>query len=313
MDRTALVENTIFEVDNGAQPCETDDAENGTDGEPTVWNHIKTWTSKAAQWIIPSLHAQGENWCELDIRVTVSDRGEASSMQVFPEAELAANTRHRVRIKGDNNLSDDITEGATNKAGVAIFHDTSSVFTTGESECTLDITEVIITPPGEPGVSDAFFCAGRNDCDGDVNEQAEGNQHKYQVIGRDLYGYVVPTKFDWRVTGPDLIKLNVAEGDEVEGTTGKDNGNTTLTLFAEALAPSKGFLSRSVDITIFICENPWPNITDFPYTDADFGYDTYYCRDFGEPGTHDDLPLLGSPIQGADIGQFLQDSLFIVE
>jgi hypothetical protein len=64
---------------------------------------------------------------------------------------------------------------------------------------------------------------------------------------------------------------------------------------------------------VLICSNPWPPIKDdgtwAPWSDASassFGDSIYYCRDDGQPGTFDDLPLL---IDEAIVGK--QDNNFV--
>ncbi len=63
-------------------------------------------------------------------------------------------------------------------------------------------------------------------------------------------------------------------------------------------------MAATSDIYVFICENPWPPVSGgewYPWRDncegaiggcADFNYKFYYCRDAGQPGTHDDLPAI---------------------
>jgi hypothetical protein len=50
------------------------------------------------------------------------------------------------------------------------------------------------------------------------------------------------------------------------------------------------------NLYIMVCDNPWPSIKDdgtwTPWSDASFGDAVYYCRDAGQSGTYDDLPLL---------------------
>lgn len=69
---------------------------------------------------------------------------------------------------------------------------------------------------------------------------------------------------------------------------------------------------ESSDIYVFLCENPWPAVrsdgTWYPWQDKasncistgtcdNFNYKFYYCRDAGEPGTFDDLPVINySPV-----------------
>ncbi|HPY08847.1 MAG: IPT/TIG domain-containing protein [Patescibacteria group bacterium] len=62
--------------------------------------------------------------------------------------------------------------------------------------------------------------------------------------------------------------------------------------------------SNYADLYVFICENPWPAVYNglwAPYRDncsgaigacSNFNYSFYYCRDAGQPGTHDDLPAI---------------------
>lgn len=313
MDRTSLASSIFLEVNNGATPCNPVEEEEAEESESTVWNGIKSLARKVRSFFIPSLNAQAENWCQVGAGITVTDNDIGSVAQVYPNEELADNTLHRIRVQGDLDISDGVTTGVKNNQGVATFGNTISTFTTGDAECSLELIEIIIDPPGEPGTRDAFFCAGRNDCPNDVSPGSEGNQHEYQAIGRDFRGFVVPSDFQW-ITGRDpVISLSTEEGEVVEVTAEPENGSATVTVFGEAQAPSTGFVSRTIGVEVFICENPWPSLLDFPYNDTDFGYGTFYCRDFGEPGTADDLPPLSSPIGGTNIGSFLQDNLFIVE
>ena len=110
-----------------------------------------------------------------------------------------------------------------------------------------------------------------------------------------------------------MIALSAAEGEEVEMTPKALNGETTVTVTAKAIAPSSGSISRTIDVVIFLCENPWPTILDFPYIDQNYNYDIFYCRDFGEPGPQDDLPPLSAPVIGSNIGGILRESIFIIE
>ncbi len=65
-------------------------------------------------------------------------------------------------------------------------------------------------------------------------------------------------------------------------------------------------LSKSSDLYVFICNNPWPPVNNdgnwYPWFDncdnstggacSNFNYKFYYCRDAGDPGTLDDLPAI---------------------
>lgn len=69
---------------------------------------------------------------------------------------------------------------------------------------------------------------------------------------------------------------------------------------------------KSSDVYVFSCANPWPAVrpdgTWYPWQDTsgncsgsgscdNFNYKFYYCRDAGQPGTFDDLPVINySPV-----------------
>jgi len=58
-----------------------------------------------------------------------------------------------------------------------------------------------------------------------------------------------------------------------------------------------------VEVTNFICDNPWPNLPVFEdranncngLNCLDTNFQLYYCQDAGKPGTSDDLPSLADP------------------
>ncbi len=83
---------------------------------------------------------------------------------------------------------------------------------------------------------------------------------------------------------------------------------------------------QTIDITNFICDNPWPALGSFPYTDSNasgnsptnsvtpyYNFTMYYCRDYGKEGFDDDLPSLNinGPVFGSR-GDVLKEFLFPV-
>ncbi len=305
---TSVITNTFVEFNNGSNACP------GTEPETTAWySGVQKFASAILEWIIPSTKAQAENWCVVDSGVTIYSTATGSTVLVTPRVELLQNQQYRVRFRGDLDLDDGINEGLRNRAGVPFTGEKTITFFTGEAKCNLDLVEVTINPPERPGSKDAFFCAGRNDCKADVNPSVDGNQHEYRATGRDRRGFVVPADFIWRKSGEDVVGLNLNEGDTVEVTASPLNGSAQVTVFAEAKAPSSGSVAKTVRIRVFLCENPWPSLLDFPYVDEVFNFDLFYCRDFGEPGFDDDLPLLKDPIIEPNFGGVLQESIFIIE
>lgn len=61
---------------------------------------------------------------------------------------------------------------------------------------------------------------------------------------------------------------------------------------------------QAIQVTNFMCDNPWPDVSHFPYRDnednianfpgnnIDTNFEFYYCRDAGDPGFTDDLPRI---------------------
>lgn len=312
LNQESVLTNTFLEYNNGTEACPG--AAISEDENTTAWwGGVQRLASAVWEWVIPSTEAQSENWCQVDAGVTIYNDLDSSSVYVTPAVELLQNQQYRVRFVGDTNLTDGVSEGIRSFVNIPYQGERIITFFTGEAKCNLDLVQIEITPPGELGVNDAFFCAGRNDCKGDVNPAAEGNQHSYRATGRDRRGFVIPSDFTWRKGGEDIISLNVNEGEVVEVTPGAENGKARLTVYAKAKGPSTGEVSRTIRLRVFLCENPWPSLLDFPYVDDVFNFDLFYCRDFGEPGTFDDLPPLSDPIIDSNFGGVLQESIFIIE
>ncbi len=307
MDEASVAGNVILEINNGAVPCAP---------ETTAWtDRVK----QSAHWLlslfVDETNAQGENWCAVEATVSLSNATGVGIARVFPKTRLADDRQYRVRVLGDSNIGDNVPAGVRNIANVSFQGSNTRTFNTGKAECKLDFIQVEITPPGKPGSLDAVFCAGRNDCAGDVNATKEGNQHGYVATGRDRAGFIVPTDFTWSIeSGDELIDVEPVEGAQTELTPAAQNGEASVVVIGKAQAPSTGTLSKTVDVIIFICENPWPSLESFPYKDASYNFDVFFCRDFGEPGTQDDLPPLApEPVSETNIGTVLKESIFIIQ
>ncbi len=306
MEEASLAGNIILEMNNGATPCAP---------QATAWyGRIKNAAANLLAAIIPAAGAQNVNWCKIESESTASNSGTGSVVKVFPQGKLADDHQYRVRVVGDTNLADNLPAGARNVANVSFSGENIRTFNTGKAECRLDFIEVEVTPPGKPAAFDVAFCAGRNDCRGDVNTGKDGNQHGYLATGRDRTGYIVPADFKWVLEGTPVATIEPTEGDRVEMTPQAKNGEGAVTVIGTAKAPSTGSISKSVDIVVFLCENPWPSLETFPYVNKGFNFNTFYCRDFGQPGTQDDLPPLDpNPVTEKNIGSVLEESIFIIQ
>lgn len=312
MNESSIRENLVLEKNNGTQACV------GTQ-TTTFLNKVKEFALGLWNMVIPSTSAQAEQWCKVDSSITVFSSREGSYAQIKPKEQLTPETGYRIRVLGDADLSDDIVAGVKTSFDVAFNGSSSFAFTTGQQECKIDYVEISIAPPGEPQLFDALFCAVRNDCPGDANSTKDGNQHAYTATARDISGVAVDAEYAWLFEGDPILTFNEAAGQIFEVSAEPTNGEGTISVIAKGVSPVKGEASRTIDVFTFICENPWPSILTFPFVDQKYNFNTFYCRDFGEPGFEDDLPPLSDPVEpvqpviDSGAGQILQEKLFIVQ
>ncbi|MBU1020934.1 MAG: DUF4215 domain-containing protein, partial [Firmicutes bacterium] len=155
---------------------------------------------------------------------------------------------------------------------------------------------------------------------GNIDDDANrsGNQHLYQAYGVNQYGYLIKVDdFNWKMEGTPQFDFSTSDFTDSSNNyyssydgiklinlnsaniIGAINGNNILTVSA-----SQGFIEklRDVNITVFLCNNPWPEPNIFPYQDKEnnctngdcknTNFEIYYCRDRGVLGKADDLPKL---------------------
>ncbi|MFA5021704.1 MAG: MopE-related protein [Patescibacteria group bacterium] len=151
--------------------------------------------------------------------------------------------------------------------------------------------------PGLCSLDDSFACLSDSEC------ISAGKGTCLPNTSNDIY-YVTP--------GQDPGTPKGKNGDSAVNVLALERtcGNTSL-FCAESHNCQPGIECRAkvansqiVNVTNFICDNPWPDIANFPYQDnasnfrmPNTNFKMYYCRDFGESGFSDDLPPLSlSPI-----------------
>jgi len=191
---------------------------------------------------------------------------------------------------------------------------------------------------------DHFFCDGDKCGQGyddvylnDQNYATSGNQHLYRAwgvntsTGNSISKYLIKTSLNWDVTQKVPSDLNLEKADfnvwstptnpdpvstdytgdqwltlkpyrdkdvsNIYGLANVDIDAHTLVVDSEA--------TTTVPVTVFMCNNPWPNASVFPFVDQasnctlnpstcpNTNFKTYYCRDKGAPGPADDLPSIG--------------------
>ena len=177
-----------------------------------------------------------------------------------------------------------------------------------------------------------FFCANDmciDDVGGTFfSSLLPGNQHVLFIEPRSVEGWPLGGDIQFSKAGPDFFDLCVYPF-LVTGPCSFSNLSTTLptslgvsevivsgtkpgfstdargTVTAVVQNPSdpSNRIAKTLNVHLFDCANPWPDINNFPFNDQagncigggscpDTNFDFYYCRDAGQPGTHDDLPAL---------------------
>lgn len=142
-------------------------------------------------------------------------------------------------------------------------------------------------------IEDAFFCA-QNNCDSDMTNSINGNQHLYSAKAY-YQGQPVAAEYWWQrndISDPDnLFSLEYSEDSDdnlevVRNEIGKTyvtasggDGNGKITVEAKANG-SDNIVSQTINSRVFICENPWPAPeTKFPAIGNRYNFETYYCAD----------------------------------
>ncbi len=243
---------------------------------------------------------------------------------------LEANSSYTFVIRGDENTSDDIATGVSSVLGAAMRGSQSVTFMTGSEMCALDAVDVIDAHEDSPNV---FTHSGETHAFTATAISYHGNTRQ-EIAG-------VAGVYDWTWSswgsGDDAL-FTVAQDGEAEDTATvtvlNDNGDATVTAVATITTGGSGDVeddrvSGNADVTAYLCENTWPDIASFPWSDDPTGaangfaaegagymnFSVSYCQDFGTPDvTSDDLPdvnVVLVPSSGAS--DVLKEYLFEID
>lgn len=228
---------------------------------------------------------------------------------------LEPNRDYKVIVKGDEEATLDASEGVKNKEGVVLgrtnydFHDADGkiyksyawTFTTGSDICILE--KVVIDP--------SFYLFTKSTPPENQNVfHADAQDWRSRSISpvSGVYAWSWVWASNISDTAPENI-VSITNTNSPTQTATAQNRNGEEVLSATATITADTILTPSTkdktttghaNVTVFICENPWPSIDDFyangGYADGTYNFKTYYCRDRGEFGTDDDLPAFGEPV-----------------
>jgi fibronectin type 3 domain-containing protein len=161
-------------------------------------------------------------------------------------------------------------------------------FTAGTEIC--EVSYVRTVPS-----SDWFSCGG-NTCEDDDHPGAQaGNQHDYIAIPYSRQGTAISDigmTYAWRVSpNEDSVSLTNTSL-KTTTATAEENGRSAVSVTVTNVT-SNISASASLPVTVSLCQNPWPSISNFPWNDSSFNFSTYYCQKFDDSSAA--LPYLNYP------------------
>ncbi|MFA5128279.1 MAG: LamG-like jellyroll fold domain-containing protein [Patescibacteria group bacterium] len=256
-----------------------------------IWHHVIGWVKN----IFGNTASAARTNYEAEVFCAMSDYGRAtvvtdmamgkyttSTVMINLNTALATNTDYAVI------LSHDVRDAL----GISIGSTTHWRFITADEICTLN--NVAINPSEY-----MYNTAGES-----VNFVASSTAANGQMI-QPVFGYA--WEYEWGPAVNDIATLTDTTSSVNLVTAKNRNGEIVLTATADITqniigAPDVS-LSGQSDVTVFLCENPWPSssASDFPFYDEDYDFSTYYCRDYGSPGFADDLPYVTTTFFDASI------------
>ncbi|MDQ7815135.1 MAG: Ig-like domain-containing protein [Patescibacteria group bacterium] len=295
MDTTSVTNN--FEISQGPDlanncPTGTQEVVLRTDDQPGIWNFIKrVWRSVVA-WLFKQ-PAVAEKWCvgKVTGQLTAVDQQQESTKFVYTlDHALDATTLYRIRLKGDEDLTDNSDKAKRNgiKTGDGVVHDGDITwnFKTGSQICTLNTVTIYDVTQDPPDEQHPFLF---------VNKNNQSEERHFQAEPQSLQnGTAIPLsttaeyQWDWHVwttSDPDLVNYSpsfpiqppMSKGHFVSVQEGgvQRNGHAILTagikvVHDEVNVPSStGSVVQGVaHVAVLACENPWPSLQTSPFTDA---------------------------------------------
>lgn len=275
--------------------------------------------------------ATGSGTCILPVD-SYTQEGNTVSMN-YGEA-LEPNSSYTLFIEGDQNTGDETTEGVHSSLGAAMKGTTSLSFSTGVDVCTLD--EVITTDTNTE--SPNLFTVEEESHDFVATGWSHTNGTSQEITSLDgvySWGYSDWTSADTTVftvansvTDTAAVTAQGVTGAAINGTTDISVTATIVDGFGASEAGS--IVSSNATVTAFLCENTWPELAQFPWSDDATGVANgfaselpggymnmtfSYCRDQGESSDKtDDLPKVTpviAPVSPAS--DVLKEYLFEVE
>ncbi|KKU07610.1 MAG: hypothetical protein UX10_C0008G0013 [Candidatus Magasanikbacteria bacterium GW2011_GWA2_45_39] len=331
-DKEALLNNIILAeqvVDDGTPNCPNGTTpftyETKTFAPKNLWQKI---IALVKRFLSIPVYAEQYKYCAGDAVISASSTYDNSTntsvISVTPQIPLKQKKNYKLfvlnydKAKGWSGLKD--THGVTFVDSNNFQKNISSEFTTLDVPF-CKVTDVSVIPnyhlfnkkdaTKEFVVIPVFIPAGIG---------VEGMQQIAPIPGQYEWSYV------WNTNDSSVASVADApfKGNNTVKAVGK-NGNATITSGIKITKDTSAPSTKDQEITgeaqaqVFLCENPWPNITEYkdPTTGKMYGFglidaetfppsvaaqgkawnnfQTMYCKDAGISGFEDDLPALKQP------------------
>ncbi|MEA3272192.1 MAG: Ig-like domain-containing protein [Patescibacteria group bacterium] len=263
-----------------------------------------------------------ELWCKIPGAIKTTNEEGRTILRFSPAEAFVGNSNYSVRIKGDRNLLDDVSEGVLNTKGIGLTEGLIDgyymwSFSTGPHICTID--EIELTP--NPLV---FLSVGDKSNVAHAYSRIESGRQEITRIP-DVYNW----EWSWGINNERLASITNTDSDTqtVSVPPAIRKGETIATSIALITTDTVSQISTSgreikgeSEIIILVCNNPWPARNSdgswAPYEILGDGnnFRFYYCRDVGDiETTEDDLPAINvNPVLSPPLANILSEFLIPV-
>ena len=258
---------------------------------------------------------------------------------------LVEDGKYRWQVEGDMNQNDALDEGIWSVDGVSVITSSAGSFNVGSEVCELEqvfLEDLGKTPLGalEDPSSEYYSSTGETHNLRATPYTLRGAQQVEITPISGVYSWswsgtgihpvtLLAQSWNWFTNDNNPLTDSIAVVNaNLPNTTASAtgiNGEEQITAQAriddDIFTDSVGtIINGSIYSTAFVCENPWPSLSSFPYQQLSRTGDTelysfFYCRDYGDPDTTaDDLPgITPVPTPVSPSSDIFQEVLYIID
>lgn len=181
---------------------------------------------------------------------------------------LYAGGQYSLVVEGDGTIADGTVEGVTSRYGVGMYGDTVAEFTAGDEICAADAVQVTDTDEENPNVFSSL--ADEHAFKASAISYATGLPQEIAPI-TGVYDW---SWSSWETDNEDVLTATQSTTDPEyaavvpAGENGTANVLATLTIQNNTSGiETESEVSGYAEAVALLCENPWPAIASYPWTD----------------------------------------------